>query len=156
MSEPPPGNKARPRFETDLNDELFCSWVCTRHHTRAIPGIPGGLGGRFVTEATQCCQTQVWFTYNRAYTTAASFDSIWRMSASGTQHREVYNKIIYETQHQGQFLGAIELEPTSQTLFVVTYKQNSGGRSVFRLPMARPARRQYKRVLEYVSRYGIR
>ena len=39
----------------------------------------------------------------------------------------------------GQYLGAIAMDPTSAELFVTTYKQNSGARSVFRLPTVYPA-----------------
>ncbi len=97
------------------------------------------------TTANHTDATPVWFTYSVAYSSALAYDSIWKCDAQVTgtgspaNAVEVYKKIHYELQDYGQFLGAIELDPTAlpaPTLLVNTYKQNSGARSVIRLPQS--------------------
>ncbi len=92
--------------------------------------------------------TKIWWTYDNAYGgtpgTDSIYNSIWTINAKVNTDKipsnptEVYKKVLYELQEDGQRLGPIEIEPMSQTLFVVTYFQNSGGRSIFRLPMQYP------------------
>ena len=74
-----------------------------------------------------------------------NYNSIWSVDMDGTtvdmdkNAKEVYRKVIYEIQELGQKLAAIELDPTSDTLFVNSYFQNAGGKSVLRLPTTFPA-----------------
>jgi hypothetical protein len=69
-----------------------------------------------------------------------NYNSIWSVDMDGTTNaKEVYRKVIYEIQELGQKLAAIELDPTSDTLFVNSYFQNAGGKSVLRLPTTFPA-----------------
>ncbi len=96
------------------------------------------------TAQAHSASTPVWFTYNAAYSSASAYDSIWSFEAGSFpgSAQQVYLQVLYEIPSQGQYLGSIELDPTSNppTLLVNTYKQNSGARSIVRLPQTYPSK----------------
>lgn len=88
------------------------------------------IDSRSLTEH-QAGTALIWFSYDRS----DEFTSIWKIQMDGTEAEEVYERLNYERYDWGQKIGALDVDHVGEQIVVITWLQNAGGKSIFRLPM---------------------